>query len=153
LQPRISVWIQPAALSLLITVACMAGTARAACAGLHVTVLNIRNSLGSVDCALFNSPSGFPTDTLRSALRLSAMKVPDRAAHCDFMDLPPGRYALVVLHDENMNGRIDYNWLGIPREGYAFSNDVHGKLGAPSFEQAAFVYDGKALELTVTLRY
>lgn len=148
-----SVWIQPAAFSLLIFAACAAGTAGASCAGIHVTVLNIRNSLGTVDCALFNSPSGFPTDTLRSALRLSAMKVPERTAHCDFMDLPPGRYALVVLHDENMNGRIDYNWLGIPREGYGFSNDVHGKLGAPSFEQAAFVYEGKALELTVTLRY
>jgi uncharacterized protein (DUF2141 family) len=146
------VWIQPAVLSILI-VATSAGTAGASCAGIHVTILNIRNSLGSVDCALFNSPSGFPADTLRSALRLSAMKVPDRSAHCDFTELPPGRYALVVLHDENMNGRIDYNWLGMPREGYGFSNDVHGKLGAPSFDRAAFAYDGKAMDLTVTLRY
>jgi len=139
---------------MLIVAACAAGTAGASCGGgIHVTILNIRNSLGTVDCALFNSPSGFPTDTLRSALRLSAMKVPDRSAHCDFTDLASGRYALVVLHDENMNGRIDYNWLGIPREGYGFSNDVHGRLGAPSFEQAAFVYDGKALDLTITLRY
>jgi uncharacterized protein (DUF2141 family) len=138
---------------MLIVAACAAGTARASCAGIHVTILNIRNPLGSVDCALFDSPSGFPADTLRSALRLSAMKVPDRRAHCDFTELPPGRYALVVLHDENMNGRIDYNWLGMPREGYGFSNDVHGKLGAPSFERAAFVYDGKAMDLTVTLRY
>jgi uncharacterized protein (DUF2141 family) len=97
-----SVWIQPAALSMLIVAACAAGTARASCAGIHVTILNIRNPLGSVDCALFDSPSGFPADTLRSALRLSAMKVPDRSAHCDFTELPPGRYALVVLHDENM---------------------------------------------------
>lgn len=138
---------------MLIVAVWAVGTARASCAGIHVTILNIRNSLGTVDCALFNSPSGFPADTLRSALRLSAMKVPDRNAHCDFTDLPAGRYALVVLHDENMNGRIDYNWLGIPREGYGFSNDVHGKLGAPSFERAAFVYDGKTLDLTVTLRY
>ncbi len=58
-----------------------------------------------------------------------------------------------MLHDENMNGRIDYNWLGIPREGYGFSNDARGTLGAPSFEQAAFVYDGKTLDLTVSLRY
>lgn len=133
--------------------ACAAGTAEAASAGIHVRILNIRNSLGTVDCALFNSPSGFPADTLRSALRLSAMKVPDRTAHCDFTDLSPGRYALVVLHDENMNGRMDYNWLGIPREGYGFSNDVHGRLSSPSFEQAAFVYDGKTLDLTITLRY
>ena len=123
------------------------------CPGIHVTILNIRNSIGTVDCALFDSSSGFPTDTLRSAMRLTAMKVPERTARCDFDDLPAGKYALVVLHDENMNGRIDYNWLGIPREGYGFSNDAHGMLGAPSFEQAAFVYDGKTLDLSVSLRY
>ena len=144
---------QPAELAALIVAACVVGTARSSCPGIHVTILNIRNSLGTVDCALFNSPSGFPADTLRSAMRLTAMKVPDRAAHCDFDDVPPGKYALVVLHDENMNGHIDYNWLGIPREGYGFSNDAHGTLAAPSFEKAAFVYDGKALELSISLRY
>jgi uncharacterized protein (DUF2141 family) len=145
--------IRPAALWMLILAACDVGTAGESCPGIHVTILNIRNSLGTVDCALFNSPSGFPADTLRSALRLSAMKVPDRMGHCDFDDLPPGKYALVVLHDENMNGRVDYNWLGVPREGYGFSNNVHGKLGAPSFEQAAFLYDGKTLDLSISLRY
>ncbi len=138
---------------MLTIAACAVGTARASCPGIHVTILNIRNSLGTVDCALFSSAGGFPRDTLRSAMRLTAMKVPDRTAHCDFEDVPAGRYALVVLHDENMNGRIDYNWLGVPREGYGFSNDAHGTLGAPSFEQAAFVYGGKALELTISLRY
>ena len=136
----------------LIASICAEGAAQA-CPGIHVTILNIRNSTGTVDCALFDSPSGFPRDTLRSAVRLSAMKIPDRVAHCDFDDVPAGTYALVVLHDENMNGRIDYNWLGIPREGYGFSNDVHGALGAPSFKQAAFVYDGKTLDLSVSLRY
>jgi uncharacterized protein (DUF2141 family) len=132
---------------------CVAGTARASCSGLHVTILNLRNAIGTVDCALFDSPSGFPADTMRSAIRLTAMKVPKGEAHCHFDDIPPGTYALVVLHDENMNGRIDYNWLGVPREGYGFSNDARGTLGVPSFKQASFVYDGKTLELTVTLRY
>jgi uncharacterized protein (DUF2141 family) len=138
---------------LTVVAMCFAGTARASCPGIHVTILNIRNAIGTVDCALFNSSSGFPTDTLRSAMRLTAMKVPNRTARCDFDELPAGRYALVVLHDENMNGRIDYNWLGIPREGYGFSNDARGILAAPSFEQAAFVYDGKTLDLSISLRY
>jgi uncharacterized protein (DUF2141 family) len=138
---------------LALSATCLVGLARASCPGIHVTILNIRNSIGTVDCALFDSSSGFPTDTMRSAMRLTAMKVPERTARCDFEDLPAGKYALVVLHDENMNGRIDYNWLGIPREGYGFSNDARGTLGAPSFEKAAFVYDGKTLELSVSLRY
>ncbi len=123
------------------------------CAGIHVTILNIRNAIGTVDCALFNSPSGFPADVLRSAMRLAAMKVPNRTARCDFDDVPTGTYALVVLHDENMNARADYNWLGLPKEGYGFSNDAKGMLSAPSFSQASFVYDGQSLELKITLRY
>jgi len=145
----------PRSCAVLVSVICVVGMADAdaPCPGIHVAILNIRNSVGTLDCALFDSPSGFPADVLRSAMRLTAMKIRDRNAHCDFADVPPGTYALVVLHDENMNGRVDYNWLGIPREGYGFSNDAHGSLGAPSFSQAAFVYDGKALDLSISLRY
>jgi hypothetical protein len=44
---------------------------------------------------------------LRSAMRLVAMKVPDTRARCDFESIPPRTYALVVPHDENMNGKLD----------------------------------------------
>jgi len=52
------------------------------------------------------------------------IKVRHTEARCDFEDIPPGTYALVVIHDENMNGKLDTNWVGIPKEGYGFSNDV-----------------------------
>jgi uncharacterized protein (DUF2141 family) len=123
------------------------------CPGIHVTILNIRNSIGTVDCALFDSPKGFPVDVLHSAMRLVAMKVPDTEARCDFESIDPGTYALVVLHDENMNGKLDTNWLGIPKEGYGFSNDAKATLGAPSFSDAGFFYDGQTLEMTIRLRY
>ena len=74
-------------------------------------------------------------------------------ARCDFEDIPPGTYAMAVVHDENMNGKLEMNWLGIPSEGYGFSNNAIGLLGAPSFSAAIFRYDGKNLELTMTSRY
>ena len=43
--------------------------------------------------------------------------------------------------------------LGIPKEGYGFSNDAKAVLGAPSFSAASFPYDGRNLELTISLRY
>jgi uncharacterized protein (DUF2141 family) len=55
--------------------------------------------------------NGFLRDVLRSETRLVVMKVPNTTARCDFEGLPSGTYALVVLHDENMNGTIDANWL------------------------------------------
>ncbi len=123
------------------------------CPGIHVKVLNIRNSTGTVDCALFDSPVGFPIEVLRSATNVMLIKVRNTQARCDFQDIPPGTYALAVIHDENGNGKLDTNWLGIPTEGYGFSNDARALLGAPSFSAASFPYDGRTLDLTIGLRY
>lgn len=99
-----------------------------ACQGIHVTVLNIRNNIGTVDCALFDAPKGFPREVLHFAMRLVVMKIRKTETRCDFEGVPSGTYALVVLHDENMNGKLDTNWLGIPKEGYGFSNDAKAVL-------------------------
>ena len=127
--------------------------AQASCPGIHVQILHIRNSTGTVDCALFESPEGFPTEVLRSATNIMIIKVQKTQARCDFEDIPPGTYALAVIHDENMNGKLDTNALGIPIEGYGFSNDVKGLFGAPAFSAASFAYDGRTLDLTIRLRY
>jgi len=123
------------------------------CPGIHVKVLDIRNSTGTVDCALFDSPDGFPIEALLSAMNVMVIKVRNTRARCDFEDIPPGTYALAVFHDENMNGKLDTNWLGIPTEGYGFSNDVKALLSAPSFSAASFQYDGGTIDLTISLHY
>lgn len=124
-----------------------------ACPGIHMKVLNIRNSTGTIACALFESPAGFPTEFLRSATNVMVIKIRNTQARCDFEDIPPGTYAIAVVHDENMNGKLETNWLGIPKEGYGFSNDAKALLGTPSFSAASFPYDGQNLELTLSLRY
>ena len=116
-------------------------------------ILNIRNSTGTVACALFESADGFPTEFLRSATNVMVIKIRKTQARCDFEDIPPGTYAIAVIHDENMNGQLDTNWLGIPNEGYGFANDAKSLLGVPSFSAASFQYDGRNLELTVSLHY
>jgi len=52
-------------------------------------------------------------------------------------DFAPGRYAFFAMHDANGNGDLDRNLLGVPTEGYGFSNDATGALGPPSFDAAA----------------
>ena len=127
--------------------------AESPCPGIHVTILNIRNSVGTVACALFESPAGFPDDYLRSATNIMVIKIRQAQARCDFEDIPPGTYAMAVVHDENMNGKLDTSWHGRPKEGYGFSNDAKSLLSAPSFSDASFEYDGQNLDLTMTLRY
>lgn len=127
--------------------------AQAPCPGIHVKVLNIRNSTGTVACALFESSVGFPAEFMRHATNIMVIKVRRAQARCDFEDIPPGTYALAVVHDENMNGKLDTNFLGIPTEGYGFSNDVTAVLGPPAYSAASFSYDGKTLDLTIDLNY
>jgi uncharacterized protein (DUF2141 family) len=58
-----------------------------------------------------------------------------------------GEHALKVFHDVDGNGKLDTNWMGIPKEPYGFSNDAMGTFGPPSWEQAKFTVGG---ERTVT---
>jgi uncharacterized protein (DUF2141 family) len=121
--------------------------------GIHVQVLGIRNSTGSVACALFESPAGFPTEFLQSATNIMMIKVRSTKARCDFEDIPPGIYAIAAIHDENLDGKLATNWVGLPTEGYGFSNDATASLGSPSFDAASFSYDGRNLDLTISLNY
>ena len=144
---RHATWIAALALANL------PAAAQAPCPGIHVKVLNIRNSTGTVACALFKSAAGFPVEFLRSATNIMVIKIRDTHARCDFEDIPPGTYALAVIHDENMNGKLDTDRLGVPKEGYGFSRDATGGLGPPAFSAAAFAYNGQNLEMTIGLRY
>lgn len=123
------------------------------CPGIHVTILDIRNSTGKVACALFESPVGFPREFIQSATHIAMLEIRETRARCHFLDIPSGTYALAVIHDENLDGKLATNWLGAPTEGYGFSNDVTATLSAPSFEDARFEYDGQDLDMTITLNY
>jgi uncharacterized protein (DUF2141 family) len=119
---------------------------------LEAEMLNLRNSNGSVKCALFASADGFPRDDDKAVASASA---PIDAGHatCVFDGLQPGAYAIVVLHDENNDDQMDYDIFGLPTKGYAFSNDARGLLGAPSFESARFYYPGGRMTLPIRIRY
>jgi uncharacterized protein (DUF2141 family) len=68
-----------------------------------------------------------------------------------FSNLEPGRYAAVVFHDKNGNGKLDKNFLGVPVEPYGFSNDAEGFLSAPSFEAAAVTLGDVDRAIRITL--
>jgi uncharacterized protein (DUF2141 family) len=62
--------------------------------------------------------------------------------------VPAGSWAVLSYQDENDNGKLDRNVLGIPKEPYAFSRDARGRFGPPSFEDAAFeLRDEKAVTM------
>ena len=102
---------------------------------LEITIQGLRNSDGMMRLALFDKPKEFP--------RGQDMRDHDIAAKSGeisviFKDLKPGLYALAIHHDENANKSMDTNFIGLPLEGYGFSNNARVFFGPPRFDAAAF---------------
>jgi uncharacterized protein (DUF2141 family) len=60
---------------------------------------------------------------------------------CDFLDLPAGTYAISIFHDAKDDGVLNTNVLGMPREGYGFSNNHTYATHPASFEESHFTVD------------
>jgi len=56
-------------------------------------------------------------------------------------NLKPGRYAFKYFHDENIDEKLNTNFVGIPKEGFGFSNNAKGKFGPPSFDKMIFMIE------------
>ncbi|MEH0155365.1 DUF2141 domain-containing protein [Limibacter armeniacum] len=69
-----------------------------------------------------------------------------------FEDIPDGQYELRVYHDANDNKKLDKNLVGIPQEGYGFSNNPDASLGKPSFKKRLFEVDGDS-QISIGLTY
>jgi uncharacterized protein (DUF2141 family) len=101
---------------------------------LTVRIENIKDDQGQVAVALFNNASDFPKK------RFQGKVTPAKKGEVEvvFENLPAGDYAISILHDANKDGKMNTNFMGIPKEGYGFSNNVMGTMGPPSFEKAKF---------------
>lgn len=119
---------------------------------ISAAISSLRNDRGTVLCSLYRSADGFPGDPSK-ALRRTQTRPKGGKATCAFLDLPAGSYAIGVLHDENDNGKMDTNFIGLPKEGYGASNDAKATFGPPRFQDAKVDYQGGLLSLEITMRY
>jgi uncharacterized protein (DUF2141 family) len=117
---------------------------------LHVT--GMRNQKGEIGAALYRSSDGWPED-LHKALKDDSVRFHDGKATITFTDLPPGQYAVAVVHDENVNYKLDRNFIGWPTEGFGFTRNPRVLLTAPSFNEAAIHVACPATETSVRIIY
>ncbi len=118
---------------------------------LTVRISGLRNARGRVAVALFAAAESFPDQKKALAGKLASISK-DRAA-VTFTGVRPGVYAVAVLHDENGNSKMDFNFLGMPQEGYGFSNDASAPFGPPSFAAAAFRLAPRPSAIVIQARY
>src|SRR5271165_649559 len=118
----------------------------------HVDIAGLRNDKGQVLCALFSSAIDFPKRA-DQALAQVRSGISHGHAVCEFPGISSGTYAVSVFHDENSNGKLDANFVGIPREGVGASNNAKGHFGPPKFADAAFQFLGGRRDMEITIVY
>ena len=119
---------------------------------IHVTITGLRSDRGAVEVALYNSDNTFLGDSSK-VFRVVDDWPGKGISNVVFRRAPFGTYAIAAFHDENMNRKMDKGVFGIPKEGYGFSNDAMGFMGAPSFDKAQFVCDRDSILVTIRMKY
>jgi uncharacterized protein (DUF2141 family) len=119
---------------------------------IQVEISGLRRDKGAVLCALYSSSDGFPKKS-EKAIAHDKSAISEHKATCRFSGVAPGNYAVSVFHDENSNGKLDTNFMGIPREGVGASNNARGHFGPPKFDAASFQYAGGRIDLKITIMY
>ena len=107
----------------------------------------MRSGQGVVRCGLFNE-KGWLKAPVRSAVGV----IRAGSAVCVFNGVPSGVYGLSAFHDQNNNGKLDTNFIGLPTEDYCASRDARGSFGPPSFADAKFSYAGGAKRLSARMK-
>jgi len=133
-----------------------AAAASATCEGgetpLQVEIRDVRSADGNVTITVYGDR---PEDFLSPGRKLLRERVPivrDKATAC--LALPDtGAYAVAVYHDEDGDHDFDRTLIGLPDEGYGFSNDAPAIVGLPTFQAARFEVPENGLQLTIRMRY
>lgn len=101
---------------------------------LTVSVSGLKSNTGVLKVGLYNSDGTF----LKSAYKSITSEIKNNGATVTFVGIPKGEYGISTYQDENSNGKLDKNMMGIPSEDFACSNDAKGFMGPPKYEDAKF---------------
>lgn len=129
--------------------ALLAATAGAQAAELTVVLQDVRTQTGLIKVALVDSQAGW--DGKAAPVQATGAPPSGEQATFVFKDLKPGAYAVLITHDENGNGQLDTNMMGMPVEGYGFSNNPR-VMRKPTWDEARFELVGEATHIDVALR-
>jgi uncharacterized protein (DUF2141 family) len=97
---------------------------------LTIEINDLQNNNGQLILAFYNEKE----------IKIKGVIQPIVGKKCIILieNLKPGKYSFKYFHDENKNEKLDVNWIGIPKEGFGFSNNAKARFGPPSFEKTIF---------------
>lgn len=119
---------------------------------LIVEISGLKDATGDVYIAVYDSDSTWLGDEAVLVKKLVISQALDGDLVRTELQLPIGRYALSIFFDRDADGELDTNFLGIPKEPVAMSNNAKGKFGPPSYEDAEFDLNAEPIIQRISLQ-
>lgn len=119
----------------------------------EASVTGIRSEKGQIAIGVFTDEESFRKNEAFLEIQFPKKDLKNGNMTVSF-SLKPGTYGLALLDDENNNYLMEYNFLGIPKEGFGFSGYYHTGIARPKFDYFRFiVVQGQEMKITVRMKY
>ncbi|MGB3618748.1 MAG: DUF2141 domain-containing protein [Catalinimonas sp.] len=133
-----------------LTLFCFAAASSVRAQGtLTLSISGLETQKGKVYVAIYNQAEGWLES--ETSFKRGIFATSGDPTQIKFEDVPAGTYAVSLYHDENGNGEMDSNLVGVPKEGYGFSQNPKITFSAPDFDECAFEHSG-AQTLNIKLK-
>lgn len=135
----------------LIGSAALLAATHASAATLTVVISDIRSDVGQVNIAVYDNKDDWLGDDATHGRSMVVSDNIENGIVTTSFEVEPGEYAISVHHDDNDNGEMDTNFIGIPNEPIGLSNGAVPKFGPPKYKDAVFTVGDEGLEMPIKL--
>ena len=120
---------------------------------ISVTIKDIKTPNGQILMGIYKDDVSFDKEIAYKKVQAFKTKISNGILVVE-VKLEPGKYGISLMDDENFNGKMDYNFIGIPKEGFGFSNYYHTGLTKPKLKSFSFeVIENKNTKVEVKMKY
>jgi len=120
---------------------------------ISVTIKDIKTPNGQILMGIYKDDVSFDKEIAYKKVQAFKTKISNGILVVE-VKLEPGKYGISLMDDENFNGKMDYNFIGIPKEGFGFSNYYHTGLTKPKLKSFLFeVIENKNTKVEVKMKY
>jgi uncharacterized protein (DUF2141 family) len=136
----------------LLTLFCQATAAEDLTGILTVEVSGLKDATGNVYIAVYNSDSTWLTDATVQTKKVAISDALDGDFVRTELQLPLGEYALSIFYDKDNDGEMDTNFIGMPKEPIALSNNAVAKFGPPKYADAVFTLGAEPIIQRISMK-
>lgn len=136
----------------LLTLVCQTAAAQDLTGILTVEISGLKEATGDVYIAVYNSDSTWLSDTTVQSKKVAISEALDGELVRTELQLPLGEYALSVFYDKDNDGEMDTNFIGMPKEPIALSNNAVAKFGPPKYADAVFTLGAEPMIQRISMK-